>query len=201
MKNEWGYIDNKPFKEYNSEKQRYTIINIDDEGIEFKTMSQGKDFNKLKNNELNEIYAVDSDSNGITALGFKEMKYNWGYIKSITLRYNSYLKEYKKRKREIKHFTTQTKIKEIEYYSDSIREVFKKRDLLRVQREKDALEIKITESQKKEIAKIKCGRENEVRIFLKADTDTVESFGFNEEKYIIQSNIHLILSFKKRYSI
>ena len=36
MRNEWGYIDNKPFKEYNSDKQRYVIINIDDEGIEFK---------------------------------------------------------------------------------------------------------------------------------------------------------------------
>ena len=194
MRNEWGYIDNKPFKEYNSDKQRYVIINIDDEGIEFKTMFQGKDFYKLKNNELNEIYAVDSHFNAITALGLKNMKYNGGYIESTTLRYNSYLKECKKRKREIEHFTTETKIKEIEYYSDSIREVFKKRDMIKVEREKDALEIKITKSQKKEIAKIKCGRENEIGVFLKADT--VESHEFNEEKYIIQSNLYLVLSFK-----
>ena len=66
--------------------------------------------------------------------------------------------------------------------------------MIKVEREKDALEIKITKSQKKEIAKIKCGRENEIGVFLKADT--VESHEFNEEKYIIQSNLYLVLSFK-----
>ena len=36
MKNEFGYIDDSPFKECNTDKQIFSTITIDDEGLEFK---------------------------------------------------------------------------------------------------------------------------------------------------------------------
>ena len=33
MKNEFGYIDDRPFKECNTDKQIFSTITIDDEGL------------------------------------------------------------------------------------------------------------------------------------------------------------------------
>ena len=119
MKNEHGYIYNKPFKQCNSDEQVSATINTYDQSIVFDFKKEQKTFKKLEWTNLNELYAVDSHFNSITALGLEESSFNYRNISSEILKYNFYFIQNKKNNEidEIKNFTKQTEIKEINYYN------------------------------------------------------------------------------------
>lgn len=201
MKNEHGYIYNKPFKHCNSDEQVSAIINTDEQGISFNFKYQGKDFNKLKWKNLEEVYAIDSHFNSITALGLGGSSSNYRNISSDILKYNSYFIQNKKNNEidEIKHFTKQTEIKEIKYYNESIRDVFVKKPMIDIRLGTNTIEVKEAKSTKKKIGKINLLGENEVEIFLKKEFRATHEI--MKEKYSIEANVYFIVSFKKRDSI
>ena len=126
MENEFGYIDDKPFKECNKEKQIFSTITIDEDGLEFKINDISKFllFNDEKTPET--IYAVDNNLAAITALNVNVVNINFSSISTTTLKSDFYFKKQNllEKNEKIEHFTTQTKIREICYYNDSIRHIF-----------------------------------------------------------------------------
>lgn len=201
MKNEHGYIYNKPFKQCNSYEQVSAIINTDEQGISFDFKYQGKYFNKLKWKNLEEVYAVDSHFNSITALGLEKSSSNYRNISSDILKYNSYFIQNKKNNEieGIKHFTKQTKIKEINYYNESIRDVFVKKPMLDIRLGTNTIEVKKAKSTKKKIGEINISEKNKIVIFLKKEFRATHEI--IKEKYNIEANVYFIISFKKRDSI
>lgn len=203
MKNEHGYIYNKPFKQCNSDEQVSAIINTYEQGISFDFKYEGKDFNKLKCENLEEVYAVDSHFNSITALGLEESNSNYRNISSDILKYNSYFIQNKKNNEieGIKHFTKQTEIKEINYYNESIRYVFVKEPMIDIRRGTNIIEVKKVKTTKKKIGKINLSGKNEVEIFLKKEYKATRESIKEKEKYNIEAHAYFIISFKKRNSI
>ena len=90
MKNEFGYIDDKPFKECDTDKQIFSTITIDDEGLEFKVNGINKfslfDIEKMPK----AIYAVDNKLTAITALRMNITNSNLTAISSSILKSDLY---------------------------------------------------------------------------------------------------------------
>ena len=201
MKNEHGYIYNKPFKQCNSDDQVSATINTYDQSIVFDFKKEQKTFKKLEWTNLDELYAVDSHFNSITALGLEESSFNYRNISSEILKYNFYFIQNKKNNEidEIKHFTKQTEIKEIKYYNESIRDVFVKNPMIDIRLGTNTIEVKKAKTTKKRIGKINLSGENEVEIFLKKEFKATHEV--KKEKYNIEAHAYFIISFKKRNSI
>ena len=201
MKNEQGYIYNKPFKRCNSDEQVSAMINIYDQSIVFDFKKEQKTFKKLEWNNFDEVYAVDSHFNTITTLKLEKGNFHSRNISSVTLKYNSYFIQNKKNNEidEIKHFTKQTDIKEIQYYNESIRDVFVKKPMIDIRLGKNTIEVKKVKTTRKKIGKINLSGKNEVEIFLKKEYKaTCEII---KEKYNIEAHAYFIISFKNRDSI
>lgn len=202
MKNEFGYIDEKTFKECDTEKQMFSTISIDDEGIEFKTNGINKmsvfDSDKMPK----AIYAVNSRLEAITALRLRPESCNFTAISSSVIKSDMYfikqgtLTEGEK----IKHFTTETKIKEIYYYSDSLSKIFLNNSFV------SSCKLKNNTLKSVKIYGKKCNAEklgdyilldgNKVEVLLKCD------FKYNHqysgcERVEIKDNSYLKLRFKK----
>ena len=160
-----------------------------------------KTFKKLEWTNLDELYAVDSHFNSITALGLEESSFNYRNISSEILKYNFYFIQNKKNNEidEIKHFTKQTEIKEIKYYNESIRDVFVKNPMIDIRLGTNTIEVKKAKTTKKRIGKINLSGENEVEIFLKKEFKATHEV--KKEKYNIEAHAYFIISFKKRNSI
>lgn len=93
MENEFGYIDDKPFKECNKEKQIFSTITIDEDGLEFKINDISKFllFDDEKTPET--IYAVDNNLAAITALNVNVVNINFSSISTTTLKSDFYFKK------------------------------------------------------------------------------------------------------------
>ena len=160
-----------------------------------------KTFKKLEWNNFDEVYAVDSHFNTITTLKLEKGNFHSRNISSVTLKYNSYFIQNKKNNEidEIKHFTKQTDIKEIQYYNESIRDVFVKKPMIDIRLGKNTIEVKKVKTTRKKIGKINLSGKNEVEIFLKKEYKaTCEII---KEKYNIEAHAYFIISFKNRDSI
>ena len=126
MKNEFGYIDDRPFKECNTDKQIFSTITIDDEGLEFKINGVSK-FGLFDYEEMPEvIYAVDNKLTAITALRINITNSNFSAISSSIIKSDLYFikQGFLKENEQINHFKMQTKIRELCYYNNSIRRIF-----------------------------------------------------------------------------
>ena len=90
MKNEFWYIDDRPFKECNTDKQIFSTITIDDEGLEFKINGVSK-FGLFDYEEMPEvIYAVDNKLTAITALRINITNSNFSAISSSIIKSDLY---------------------------------------------------------------------------------------------------------------
>ena len=123
MDNEFGYIDNKPFKNCFPDEQIISIIKTDEDGIQFKINDIEK-YNFFDYQESpRELYAIDSKLRPITAFNIKLKRTNYAAISSTILYSDFYVWGYNGNE-NISHFTKKTKISKIEYYHDEIRNVF-----------------------------------------------------------------------------
>ena len=202
MKNEFGYIDDKPFKECDTDKQIFSTITIDDEGLEFKVNGINKfslfDIEKMPK----AIYAVDNKLTAITALRMNITNSNLTAISSSILKSDLYfikqglLEEGEK----IKHFTTQTKIREICYYNDSIRRIFindsieSKYKLIGNSLKYIKISGKKTKNDK--IGELIVDNGNVLEVFLSKGFIHNHQYSGNEQ-IVIKDNSHFILKFKK----
>ena len=119
MDNEFGYIDDRPFKNCYINKQIFSIIKTDEDGIEFKI----NDVDKFDSFDCNELYAIDSSLKPITAFNIKVRKINYKAISSSILYSDFYVWGYNGNE-NITHFTKNTKISKLEYYHDELRNIF-----------------------------------------------------------------------------
>ena len=123
MDNEFGYIDNKPFKNCYPDDQIISIINTDENGIQFKINDTEKyDFFEYKERPR-ELYAIDSRLRPITAFNIKLKRTNYAAISSSILYSDFYVWGYKGNE-NISHFTEETKISKMEYYHDELKNIF-----------------------------------------------------------------------------
>lgn len=202
MENEFGYIDDKPFKECNKEKQIFSTITIDEDGLEFKIndISKFLIFDDEKTPET--IYAVDNNLAAITALNVNVVNINFSSISTTTLKSDFYFKKQNllEKNEKIEHFTTQTKIREICYYNDSIRHIFAN-DSINLEYKLKSNSLKFIKVTGKKVKKEKIGDliitdNNIIEIFLSKDFSSSHKY-INNEKIIIKDNSHFILKFKK----
>ena len=202
MKNEFGYIDDKPFKECNTDKQTFSTITSNDEGLEFKINGISKfglfDFEKMPE----AIYAVDNKLTAITALRVQITNSNFAAISSSIIKSDLYFikQGILKENEPIAHFRMQTKIKELYYYNNSIRRIFLNDSIESKYKLKDnSLQyVKINGKKKKEekLGEITTNNGNVIQIFLNKDFVYKHQYGSSEER-IIKDNSHLVLKFKK----
>lgn len=205
MDNEFGYIDDKPFEECYKDKQIMSLINTDENEIEFKATGNNKfsifDIGK----SLKEIYAIDSKFCPITAFRVNIINSKLTAISSSTLRSDLYFYKqgFQEENRKIKHFTSQTKIYKIEYYNDSISRVFGNSsfdiDLKRVQKNDKyvlkTVNIKADKKKEQKICNIKIV-DNNISVFLKENFEYLHNYR-NSERISINDNSCIIVKFQK----
>lgn len=201
MKNEFGYIDDRPFKECNTDKQIFSTITIDDEGLEFKINGVSK-FGLFDYEEMPEvIYAVDNKLTAITALRINITNSNFSAISSSIIKSDLYFikQGFLKENEQINHFKMQTKIRELCYYNNSIRRIFFNDSIESKYKLKDnSLQyIKINGKKKKEekIGELTTNNGNIIQIFLNKDFIYRHQYSGCEER-IIKDNSHIVLKFK-----
>ncbi len=202
MQNEFGYIDDKPFEECYTDKQIFSILSTNQEGIELKINDISK-FPFLNEEKIPEaIYAVDSKLNAITALRIIATNYNLTAISSSILKSDLYFikQGHLEEDKKIKHFTTQTKIREMDYYNESIRRIFKNNSIKsKYKLTGNSLKyIKISgrKTKNEKIGELKINNENSIEIFLSKDFIHNHNYSGSEE-IVIKDNSHLILKLKK----
>ena len=201
MKNEFGYIDDRPFKECNTDKQIFSTITIDDEGLEFKINGVSK-FGLFDYEEMPEvIYAVDNKLTAITALRINITNSNFSAISSSIIKSDLYFikQGFLKENEQINHFKMQNKIRELCYYNNSIRRIFFNDSIESKYKLKDnSLQyIKINGKKKKEekIGELTTNNGNIIQIFLNKDFIYRHQYSGCEER-IIKDNSHIVLKFK-----
>ena len=202
MQNEFGYIDDKPFKKCNTKKQSFSIISSDEDGLEFKIndISRFSFFDTEK--KIKAIYAVDSKLTAITALRINPISYNFSAISSSVLKSDLFfLKQGTlENDEDIRHFTTQTKIREFDYYNDSIRRIFINNSIdSKYKLTGNSLKyIKISgrTTKNEKIGELNTNDGNTIEIFLCKDFIYNHQYKGNE-KIVIENNSHLILKLKK----
>ena len=201
MTNEFGYIDDKPFKICNTDKQTFTTISTDDDGIEFKISGVNPvsifDLEKIPK----AIYAVDSKLTAITALRINPTSTSFSAISTSKLRSDLYfVKQGVKGEEDIKHFTANTKIKELHYYNDSIDRIFYNdayKSEYKLNKNNTLKYIKISGKSKKseKIGEINL-KENTIELFVNKDFSVNYQYE-NNRKIILTNNTHLIIKYKK----
>ena len=95
MDNEFGYIDNKPFKNCYPDDQIISIINTDENGIQFKINDTEKYDSFEYKERPRELYAIDSRLRPITAFNIKLKRTNYAAISSSILYSDFYVWGYK----------------------------------------------------------------------------------------------------------
>lgn len=197
MKNEFGYIDKKPFKIIYGDYQTFSIITIDNGTIEFKFRESGK----FSNLNLESIYAVDNKFNAITAFDINTINTWFTGISTNTVKFNKYFIESNRLNNndKINHFTMKTKIRELIYYNNSIGNIFINNSIKTEYKfKKDRLDyIKVNAKRLKEekIGEILIAGENKVKIFLKKEYMYSQNHSKKEKNF--KENIYFILRFQK----
>lgn len=201
MNNEFGYIDEKPFQECFTDKQIFSTITINDEGIEFKVNDEAK-YSIFEMDKIpNEIYAVNSKLTAITAFEVNLTTSSLSAIPSSILKSNLYFIRQGKLESDekIRHFTKKTKIRELNYYSDSLNRIFKN----------DSFEARSKFKKGKFVnVKVNCNKKkgekigdfisenNIIEIFLNKDFEYNHQYS-GCEKIIIKDRSFITLKFKK----
>lgn len=202
MENEFTYIDNKPFKICNTGKQILSVMNMTNEGIEFKIQDFRKYYIWDKENFIPEIYAVDSRLRPITAFRIFVNRSDPSSIPSTTITSDLYFysEDYPiDGTNKIQHFTKKTKISKIIYYHDEIKGIFGNESFYihsKCKKEKlKSIEIKGKDIKDTVIGKINI-EENEIKFLLSSKFKCNQSF-VDTEKIIIQDKSSIVLKFKK----
>ena len=199
MDNEFGYIDDRPFKNCYINKQIFSIIKTDEDGIEFKINDVDK-FDSFDCNETsNELYAIDSSLKPITAFNIKVRKINYKAISSSILYSDFYVWGYNGNE-NITHFTKNTKISKLEYYHDELRNIFGNTTYIAKYKLNDKKSIKYVTIKAKKIKRQKIGNisinDNEICIYLNSDFEYLHSFN-NFGEMGIKDKSSIILTFRK----
>lgn len=203
MDNEFGYIDNKPFKNCFLDDQIISIIKTDEDGIQFKINDIEKYDSFDYKERPRELYAIDSKLRPISAFNIKLKRTNYAAISSTILYSNFYLWGYNG-KENISHFTKETKISKVEYYHDEIRNIFgnssysakykfNKNNLL------EFVKIDAKKTNKKKIGNILINN-NEIYIYLNSNFEYLRSYN-NCGDISIQDKSSIILTLKKSINL
>ena len=199
MDNEFGYIDNKPFKNYFPDEQIISIINTDEDGIQFKINDIEKYDSFDYKESPRELYAIDSSLRPITAFNIKVKRTDYAVISSTILYSDFYVWGYNENE-NISHFTKKTKISKMEYYHDEIRNIFgnssysakyklNNKGLLKF------IKIDAKKTNKKKIGNILINN-NEIYIYLNSNFEYIHSYN-NHGEMSIKDKSSIILTFKK----
>ena len=199
--NDFGYIDDKPFKECDTDKQIFSLININNDGIEFKAngISSISFWDIEKTPKV--IYAVDSNLAPITALRIFPGTTEFSAISTSIYKSDLYFIGQKATiGGKIKHFTTSTKIHELIYYNDSLSRIFFNDSFVyKYKLKKNILESITIKGKKKaniEIGNINMQNNNSIKLILAKDFKCKHQFN-DTERITIEDNSHLILKYKK----
>lgn len=203
MDNEFGYIDNKPFKNCYPDDQIISIINTDENGIQFKINDTEKYDSFEYKERPRELYAIDSRLRPITAFNIKLKRTNYAAISSSILYSDFYVWGYKGNE-NISHFTEETKISKMEYYHDELKNIFgnssynakykiNKKNLL------EFVEINGKRTRKKKIGNILTDN-NELYIYLNSNFEYIHNFN-NHGEMSIKDKSCIIITFKKGINI
>lgn len=206
MENEFAYIDNKPFKICNTDKQILSIMNLTDTGIEFKIQDFKKYYIWDKENFIPEIYGVDSKLRPITAFRIFINKSDCSAIPSTTITSDLYFYSENTQigdANQIQHFTRKTKISKIIYYHDEIKSIFGNESFYLHSKYKKGklktIEIKGKDIKDTVIGKINIG-ETEIECLLSSKFVCNQSF-MDAEKITVQDKSSIVLKFKKGITI
>lgn len=206
MENEFAYIDNKPFKICNTDKQILSIMNLTDTGIEFKIQDFKKYYIWDKENFIPEIYGVDSKLRPITAFRIFINKSDFSAIPSTTITSDLYFYSENTQigdANQIQHFTRKTKISKIIYYHDEIKSIFGNESFYLHSKYKKGklktIEIKGKDIKDTVIGKINIG-ETEIECLLSSKFVCNQSF-MDTEKITVQDKSSIVLKFKKGITI
>jgi len=141
LNNELGYINSKPFSKLSSNNNRI-IITEKEKNLEIKVEGADKYscFDNLVDNFGNimsssTFYGIDSKYCPITFFGSFITNTSYSSISSLIIKCSSYVIG-RESFNEITHFTTETKIKKINYYNDDLIYFFSNNPM-RIKRSKD----------------------------------------------------------------
>lgn len=129
MKNDLGYIYNKPFISVDDTEEKQAIFNLNDDSLEVKVkdifmfdpFDRIKKFGELVEKEI--CYGINSKGFPLTLYNTSVLNTSYRAISHSTLNSEMYIigKQYDEK---IKHFTEETKIREIIYYNDDLINIF-----------------------------------------------------------------------------
>ena len=127
MDHEFGYIDDKPFKTCYRDKQLFSLITTNDQGMEFDVTDTLK-FSCIfgEDERTDEVYAVDDKLRAISAFRARTTKSTFSAIPKSIIKSDLYFIEQRGTNDDeyLKHFTRETKIRQIDYYNDGIFRLF-----------------------------------------------------------------------------
>lgn len=199
MDNEFGYIDNKPFKNCFPDEQIISIIKTDEDGIQFKINDIEKYDAFDYKDRPRELYAIDSSLRPITAFNVKLKRTNYAPISSTILYSDFYVWGYNGNE-NISHFTKETKISKMEYYHDEVRNIFGNSSYSAKYKFDKKHLLEFVKIDAKKINKKKIGNvlinNNEIFIYLNSNFEYLRSYN-NHGEMSIKDKSSIILTFKK----
>ncbi len=203
MNNDFGYIDNKPFKKINDKKQTLVILNEEEDNINVKI--NGVNTSEFSNMfvsspgdliESKTYYGVDSKFHPILLMNSHIINTNFSSISSTTITSNIYAKG-KEISAEINHLTPETKIRKFDYYNDKLIYYYSDNPLT-IKRKGLIKELNLTAKKTKPKSLFSMGYKGRImKVFL------VHSFvtSGNISKFSIKPNTYLEISFNKGIKI
>lgn len=158
MKDEYGYIDIKPFENLNTNEQKMVIINEKENKLELKTNDIEK-FNTLdfynnkfgKLTQSRKIYGIDSKYHPLTFYRCNIVNSTFNAIPHSIITSEMYVIGNESLSKII-HFTDKTKIRKMTYYNESIGQVFFNNSIVLKSKE-NKLELRARKPNKVRISK------------------------------------------------
>lgn len=204
MKNDFGYIFNKPFTKITELEEKQAVFNLSDDKLEvkvkgvdlFNTFNRITKFGTLIEKET--YYAIDNNWEPITLYNCSILNSNFNAISHSTLKCGMYVIG-KNQKETIKHFTDDTKIRKMIYYHDELINIFGNRSVLEKEEfDKRMKALKVSHNAKK----VKPIRLCVIKLDNYSISITLnETFSFqtdyNKYEYMMTPKTYISLSFSK----
>lgn len=161
MKNEFGYIYNKPFKECNDNEQKQIIMNLNDNKIEIKVNDVemfntfdywGGGIGKLIETKI--FYGINSIFEPLTFLNASITNSNYRAIPHSTIASDMYIIG-KQATNPIKHFEETTKVRSINYYNEDLINIFGSSSVI-IKRKTSEINVNAIKEKDRFMCKIKC---------------------------------------------
>lgn len=204
MNNELGYIDKKPFKNIETNKQDMIILNERENYLEIKVngINEYDSFEMFTNGpgklvESKLYYGINSKGYPITFFNANIKSTSYRLISSTTITSKMYAIG-REVVEPIKHITPKTKIKKFDYYNDKLIYYYSDNPIsIKRKGIKDEIKIKAKTNKPKKLFTLKYRNNNEISVYL------IHSFNPDGSIYdfSIKPNTYLQIRFKKGVSI